>query len=61
MACEAAVVMRRRSAHLIRARRALDAFQQEAGYMTVSVLLRVSVQRPLGIGGGSIYVAKTGF
>jgi hypothetical protein len=27
--------------------------------MTASVLLRVSVQRPLGIGGGSIYVAKS--
>jgi hypothetical protein len=59
MASEAAVIMRRRSAHFIRARRALKAFHYEAGYMTASVLLRVSVQRPLGIGGGSIYVAKS--
>jgi hypothetical protein len=59
MACEAAVVMRRRSVHVIKARRALEAFYQEAGSMTVSVLLRGSVQPPLGIGGGSIYVAKT--
>jgi hypothetical protein len=58
MACEAAVLMRRRSAHVIKARRALEAFHYEAGYMTASVLLRVSVQRPLGIGGGSIYLAK---
>jgi hypothetical protein len=59
MASEAAVVLRRRSAHFIRARRVLDAFQQKAGYMPASVLLRVSVQLTLGIGGGSIYVAKT--
>jgi hypothetical protein len=59
MASEAAVVLRRRSAHFIRARRVLDAFQQTAGYMPASVLLRVSVQLALGIGGGSIYVAKT--
>jgi hypothetical protein len=55
MACEAAVIMRRRSAYFIRARRALKAFHYEAGYMTASVLRRVSVQRLLGIGGGSIY------
>jgi hypothetical protein len=60
MASEAAVVLRRRSAHVIRARRALEAFQQQAGYMPASVLLRASVQPLLGIGGGSIYVAKTG-
>jgi hypothetical protein len=59
MASEAAVVLRRRSAHFIRARRVLEAFQQTAGYMPASVLLRVSVQLALGIGGGSIYVAKT--
>ena len=58
MASEAAVIMRRRSAHFIRARRALEAFHDKAGYMTASVLLRVSVQRPLGIGGGSIYLAN---
>jgi hypothetical protein len=59
MACEAAVIMRRRSAYFIRARRALEALPQEAGYMPASVFLRASVQPPLGIGGGSIYVAKT--
>jgi hypothetical protein len=61
MASEAAVLVRRRSAHFIRARRVLDAFQQQAGYMPASVLLRVSVQLTLGIGGGSIYVAKIGW
>jgi hypothetical protein len=56
MASEAAVVSRRRSAHFIRARRVLEALPQQAGYMPASVLLRVSVQQALGIGGGSIYV-----
>src|SRR5688572_16914783 len=38
--------------------KALRGLQSEAGYMPASVLFRVSVQPPLGIGGGSIYVAK---
>jgi hypothetical protein len=58
MASEAAVIMRRRSAYVIKASRALEAFHYSAGSRTASGLLRVSVQRPLGIGGGSIYVAK---
>jgi hypothetical protein len=58
MASEAAVLMRRRSAHFIRARRALDALHEQAEYMTASVLSRVSVRRLLDTGGGSIYVAK---
>jgi hypothetical protein len=59
MACEAAGIMRRRSAYVIKARRALEALHYEAGYITASVLLRASVQRPLGFGGGSIYLAKS--
>src|SRR5688572_27794227 len=38
--------------------KALRGLQSEAGYMPASVLFRVSVQPPLGIGGGSIYVAN---
>jgi hypothetical protein len=57
MTSEAAVIMRR-SAHFIKARRALEAFHYQAGYMTASVPLRVSVPLPLGISGGSIYVAN---
>jgi hypothetical protein len=58
MASKAVVVRRRRSADVIRARRALDALHEQAGYMTASVLFRVSVRRPLDIVGGSIYVAN---
>jgi hypothetical protein len=58
MASGAAVVLRRRSAHFIRARRALDALHEQAGYMTASVLFRVSVRPSLDIVGGSIYVAN---
>jgi hypothetical protein len=58
MASEATVVLRRRREHVIRASRVLDALQRKVGYMPASGLLRVSVQLTLGIGGGSIYVAK---
>jgi hypothetical protein len=58
MASEAAVVLRRRSANFIRARRALDALHEQAGYMTASILFRVSVRLLLDIVGGSIYVAN---
>jgi hypothetical protein len=61
MASEAAVVLRRRSANFIRARRALDALHEQAGYMTASVLFRVSVRLVLDIVGGSIYVANFDF
>jgi hypothetical protein len=48
--------LRRRSADCIRARRVLDAFHQQAGYMPASVLFRVAARPSLDTGGGSIYV-----
>jgi hypothetical protein len=58
MAFEAAVLMRRRSANFIKARRTYRLFTPQAGYMTASVLARVSVRLSLDTVGGSIYVAN---